>query len=163
MKLKALEIQVQDLDHLGIIAGIVDQMGLVRLMDQALGIHPQQIVSPGQAVKAMILNGLGFVSAPLYLYEGFFAGKATAHLLGEHITPQHLNDDCLGRTLDKVEEYGCSELFSLIAMNAYRVFSLSVRRYHLDSSSFSVHGASEGDSMGTLGGTMVTPKRTDLT
>lgn len=150
MQLKALEIQVQDLDHLGIIAGIVDQMGLVRLIDQALGIHPQQIVSPGQAVKAMILNGLGFVSAPLYLYEGFFEGKATAHLLGEHITPQHLNDDCLGRTLDKVEEYGCSELFSLIAMDAYRVFSLSVRRYHLDSSSFSVHGAYEGDSMGTL-------------
>jgi len=77
----------------------------------------------------MILNGLGFVSAPLYLYEGFFEGKATAHLLGDHITPQHLNDDCLGRTLDKVGEYGCSALFTLIAMHAYRVFSLSVRRY----------------------------------
>ena len=26
--------------------------------------HPLQIISTGQVVKAMILNGLGFVSAP---------------------------------------------------------------------------------------------------
>ena len=120
MKRKQLQIQVQDLDHLGIVAGIVDQMGLVKLVDQALGTHPQQIVSPGQAVKAMIVNGLGFVSAPLYLYEGFFTGKATAHLLGKNIEADHLNDDRLGRTLDKVSEYGSSALFTLIAMNAYK-------------------------------------------
>jgi len=30
----------------------------------------------------MILNGLGFVSA-LYMFEKFFVGKATEHLLGE--------------------------------------------------------------------------------
>ena len=150
MKLEQLQIQVQDLDHLGIVAGIVDQMGLVELVDQAIGTHPQQVVSPGQAVKAMILNGLGFVSAPLYLYEGFFTGKATAHLLGDGIEPKHLNDDCLGRTLDKVSEYGPSALFTLMAMHAYQVFSLSARRYHLDSSSFSVHGTYANDAMGTL-------------
>lgn len=145
-----MQIQVQDLDHLGIVAGIVDQMGLVKLVDQALGTHPQQIVSPGQAVKAMIVNGLGFVSAPLYLYEGFFTGKATAHLLGKNIEADHLNDDRLGRTLDKVSEYGSSALFTLIAMNAYRVFELSVRRYHLDTSSFSVHGTYEGEAIGSI-------------
>jgi transposase len=31
-------------------------------------------------MKAMILNGLGFLSAPLYLFENFFVGKATEHL-----------------------------------------------------------------------------------
>lgn len=49
----------------------------------------------------MILNGLGLVSAPLYLFEKFFVGKATEHLLGEGISPAHLNDDRLGRVLDK--------------------------------------------------------------
>lgn len=43
----------------------------------------------------MILNGLGFVSAPLYLLEKFFIGKATEHLLGEGIHPEHLNNDRL--------------------------------------------------------------------
>ena len=136
-------MEVQDLDHLGIIAGIVDQMGLELRANECLGTHPQQIVSPGQGIKAMILNGLGFVSAPLYLYESFFLGKATSHLLGEGIEPSHLNDDYLGRLLDKIWAYGPSEFFSLIAMDAYRAFGLAAKRYHLDSSSFSVQGAYE--------------------
>ena len=136
-------MEVQDLDHLGIIAGIVDQMGLESRTNDCLGTHPQQIVSPGQGVKAMILNGLGFVSAPLYLYEGFFLGKATSHLLGAGIEARHLNDDYLGRLLDKIWDYGPSQWFSLIALDAYQAFGLESRRYHLDSSSFSVHGAYE--------------------
>lgn len=58
-------------------------MGLVEQINQLLGTHPQENISPGQAVKAMILNGLALVSAPLYLFEKFFVGKATEHLLGE--------------------------------------------------------------------------------
>jgi transposase len=133
-------MDVQDLDHLGIIAGIIDQMGLEARVNECFGTHPQQKVSPGQGLKAMILNGLGFVSAPLYLYEGFFNGKATEHLLGEGIAPEHLNDDYLGRLLDKVWDYGPSALYSRIAMDAYRTFALASRCYHYDSSSFSVHG-----------------------
>jgi hypothetical protein len=66
---EASDIRVQELDHCGIIAGICDEMGLVEQIDRLLGTHPQEIISPGQVVKAMILNGLGFVSAPLYLFE----------------------------------------------------------------------------------------------
>ena len=139
-------MRVEELDHLGLIAGIIDQMGLEERVNECLGTHPQQIVSPGQGVKAMILNGLGFVSAPLYLYEGFFADKATEHLLGEGIEAKHLNDDYLGRLLDKIWEYGASELFSRLAMDAYGRFELELSRYHLDSSSFSVHGAYESEA-----------------
>ena len=59
-----MEIQVKNLDHLGIVAGIVDQIGLVEEIDRLIKPHPQQIISTGQVVKAVILNGLGFVSAP---------------------------------------------------------------------------------------------------
>jgi transposase len=72
MSISASQIKVQDLDHLGIVAGIVDEMGLVEEINQQLGTHPQEIISAGQIVKAMIINGLGFVSAPLYLFEKFF-------------------------------------------------------------------------------------------
>ena len=74
-----LEITVQDIDHCGIIAGICDEMKLVEQVDKLLGNHSQEIISSGQVVKAMILNGLGFLSAPLYLFEKFFVGKATEH------------------------------------------------------------------------------------
>jgi Domain of unknown function (DUF4277) len=53
------EIQVQNLDHLGIVAGIIDEIGLVDQVDELLGIHPQEVVTLGQILKAMILNGLG--------------------------------------------------------------------------------------------------------
>ncbi|NRB08317.1 MAG: DUF4277 domain-containing protein [Richelia sp.] len=83
-------------------AGIIDAMSLVDLFNQLLGAHPQEIITAGQVVKAMILNCLGFFSAALYLFEKFFEGIATEHLLGEGIQPEDLNDDPLGRVLDKL-------------------------------------------------------------
>jgi transposase len=61
-------------------------------------------VSPSRATKAMILNGLGFLFASLYLFGEYFSGKATEHLLGRGIEPEHLNGDRLGRVLDKLFE-----------------------------------------------------------
>lgn len=76
-------LTVKNLDHLGIVAGLVDELGLVEYLNERIGVDPRETVSIGVVVKAMILNGLGFVSAPLYLFEQFFVGKATEHLLGE--------------------------------------------------------------------------------
>jgi transposase len=135
---EASNIRVQDLDHCGLIAGICDAMGLVEQLDRLLGTHPQEIVTPGQAVKAMILNGLGFVSAPLYLLEHFFVGKATEHLLGDGIRPEHLNDDRLGRVLDKLYAVGLTELFVTVALSAARHFGVDMHSLHLDSSSLHV-------------------------
>lgn len=91
MTASPLDIKVQDIDHCGIVAGICDEMNLVEQINRLLGTHSQEIISAGQVVKAMILNGLGFVSAPLYLFEKFFVGKATEHLLGEGI--RHTEDN----------------------------------------------------------------------
>ncbi|WP_019505039.1 IS1634 family transposase [Pleurocapsa sp. PCC 7319] len=138
-----MDIQVKNLDHLGIVAGIVDQIGLVEEIDKQIEQHPQQIISTGQVVKAMILNGLGFVSAPLYLFSEFFVGKATEHLLGEGIKPEHLNDDRIGRALDSLSNQGLTTLFTSIAMLAHQRFNLLTKSLHLDSSSFSLEGSYE--------------------
>lgn len=134
------DIKVQDIDHCGIVAGICDEMNLVEQINRLLGTHAQEIISAGQVVKAMILNGLGFVSAPLYLFEKFFVGKATEHLLGEGIRPEHLNDDRLGRVLDKLYEAGLTEVFVTVALCAARKFGVKMDSLHLDSSSFHVDG-----------------------
>ena len=138
-----MDIQVKNLDHLGIVAGIIDQIGLVEEINRKIEPHPQQIISTGQVVKAMILNGLGFVSAPLYLFSEFFTGKATEHLLGEGIKPEHLNDDRIGKALDSLSKQGLTSLFTSIAMLAHQKFSLATKSLHLDSSSFSVEGSYE--------------------
>ena len=141
-----MDIQVKNLDHLGIVAGIVDQIGLVEEIDRQIKPHPQQIISTGKVVKAMILNGLGFVSAPLYLFQEFFVGKATEHLLGKGIKPEHLNDDRMGRALDSLSAQGLTTLFTSIAMLAHQRFDLSTKSLHLDSSSFNLEGNYEIES-----------------
>ena len=50
---------VQDIDHLGLVAGMVDELGLVELIDALVPQdHSQRSLSVGLLVKAMILNGL---------------------------------------------------------------------------------------------------------
>src|SRR3954470_17805307 len=143
------QIEVQNIDHLGIVAGIVDEIGLVEEIDQLLGTHSQEHVSPGEAVKAMILNGLGFLSAPLYLFEEFFSGKATEHLIGPGIKPEHLNDDRLGRVLDNLFEAGLTEVFVGIASKASKRFGLpKTKSVHLDATSFHLHGRYRDDERG---------------
>ena len=48
-----MEIQVKNIDHLGIIAGIVDQIGLVEEIDRHIEKHPQQLISTGQVVNPL--------------------------------------------------------------------------------------------------------------
>ena len=139
------EIQVQNLDHLGLVAGVIDEMGLVEQINQLVGQQPGEIVSPGHVVKAIILNGLGFVSAPLYMFPKFFAGKATEHLIGEGVQPEHLNDDRLGRVMDKLYLKGLSQLFTIVALGAAQRFGVATESVHLDSTSFHVHGKYENN------------------
>ena len=133
-------LKIENLDHLGLIAGVIDELGLVELLDELFPPHPQNQITTGQVVKAMILNCLGFLSAPLYLFSEFFDSKPVAHLLGEGIEASHLNDDRIGRALDQLWAFGLSGLFVRLAMAAVAKFGVSVKQTHLDSSSLSVHG-----------------------
>lgn len=96
----------------------------MELLDERLGTDPREKISTGVAVKAMLLNGLGFVSAPLYLFEHFFKGKATEKLLGEGIKAENLNDDRLGKALDKLYEGGLSDIFVAISLQAVDKFGV---------------------------------------
>ncbi len=48
-----MEIDVQDIDHLGLIAGIVDEIAIVKIINRLLGIHPLEEISAGHVVKAL--------------------------------------------------------------------------------------------------------------
>ena len=77
-------LQSQRLDHLGIVAGICNEIGLIETIDAQLPDSGRK-VSVGQAVQAMVLNGLGFVSRPLYLSPEFFQNKPTDLLVGAEL------------------------------------------------------------------------------
>ena len=132
------------LDHLGIVAGVCQEIGLAAWLDAQDPTNRQQ-VSVGTATVAMILNGLGFSNRQLYLVPQFFANKPVEHLLGPGITAEMLNDDCLGRTLDWLYTHDLTKLFAGIATRARRIFGVKAEQVHVDTTSFSVSGEySEG-------------------
>jgi transposase len=135
-----VQIDVQDLDHLGIIAGIVDEIGIVEVIDKEIGTDLREKVSAGQIVKAMIINCMGFLTAPLYLFGEFFEGKATEHLIGAGIKAEYLNDSRIGRVLDQIYEYGITILFIKIASLMANRFKIETKLAHIDGTSMAVHG-----------------------
>ncbi len=127
------------LDHLGIVAGVCQEIGLATWLDEQDPSNRQQ-VSVGTATTAMILNGLGFSNRQLYLVPQYFANKPVEHLLGKGITADMLNGDCLGRTLDWLYAHDPTKLFAGITRRARQVFGVSSKQVHVDTTSFSVSG-----------------------
>ena len=141
----AAHYAVQDLDHLGLVAGMVDELGLVELIDRLVPQdHGQRKLSVGLLVKAMILNGLGFVQRTLYLMPRFFQDKPVERLLGPGVLAEHLNDDALGRALDAIYRYGPTELFAPLAAQAVKRLGLACRTGHLDATSLHTDGQRKG-------------------
>ncbi|TAF76671.1 MAG: IS1634 family transposase [Bacteroidetes bacterium] len=140
VKLKPQDIEIQNIDHLGIVAGIIDAIGIVEIINELIGVEKSEKVNAGQVVKAMIINGLGFVSKPLYMFPEYFETMACEHLIGAGVKPEYLNDDKLGRVMDKLFIKGLDTIFFIIAVKAAQKFGVSLSTSHLDSSSMHVHG-----------------------
>jgi transposase len=89
------------LDHLGLVAGMCDELGLGDVIDAATQQNPERRdLTVGEAVKAMVLNGLGFINQALYLVLRFFQHTPTSRLIAPRVAPAQLNDDALSRALD---------------------------------------------------------------
>src|SRR5205807_3135971 len=77
------------------------------------------------------------------LVPQFFANKPVGHLLGPGIEAADLNDDCLDRTLDWLYAQDPTQVFAGIATQARKIFGVSARHVHVDTTSFAVSGAYE--------------------
>jgi transposase len=68
----------QVLDHLGLVAGMCDELAIGHVLDQATHQHPERRdLTVGEAVKAMVLNGLGCINHALYLVPRCFQNNPT--------------------------------------------------------------------------------------
>jgi len=131
----------KELNHLGLVAGMYDELGISTSIDALIAQDMnQRKLSIGQILKAMVLNGLGFSNRCLYLMPHFFDGKPVEHLLGEGVTASDLNDDVTGRMLDSIYEAGGSDLYRVIAKNALQKLGLSCHMSHIDTTTFHTDG-----------------------
>jgi transposase len=118
-----------------------DELSIGDVIDHATQQNPEmRDLTTGEAVNAMVLNGLGLINQALYLVPRFFQTKPTYRLLSPRVTPDQLNDDALGRALDTLYADGVTELYSLLAATAAARLGLTPRVAHLDSTSFHVDG-----------------------
>ena len=132
--------EIKNIDHLGIIAGLIDEIGIVETINSKLGIDPREKISAGVLVKAILINGLGFVSRPLYLFSQFFDDKGIKILLGEDVESDYINDDKIGRVMDKLYKNGLNSLFIEIVLSVIKKFKIDIKYSHLDATSFHLHG-----------------------
>jgi transposase len=78
-----------------------DELGIGDVIDQATHQDPEmRDLTVGEAVKAMVRNGLGFMNHTLYLVPRFFQHTPTYRLMSPRVAPEQRNDDALGRALD---------------------------------------------------------------
>ena len=141
-------LRVSRLDHLGIVSGIIDDLGLVPKIDARLqkDRYGLEEISPGEAIKGMILNGLGFVSKPLSLTPIFFQNKPLELLFRAGVKAEDFNRFKLGRTLDHAFDYGTDKLFSELSFDVCRQEGVDQRFNSEDTTTFSVTGESYPES-----------------
>lgn len=143
------QAKTESLGHLGLIAATIKNSGLMEKVDSQLGVTKG--VKYGQRVGAMILNGLGFINTALYMTPRFFHDKPIDLLLGDGLTAAQLNDDSLGRCLDKIAQYGTTKWFSELALEIVSKAGLLSRTVHIDSTTLSLYGTYEGKTNANLG------------
>lgn len=133
-------VSVERLDHLGIVASVIKDLGIIEMIDARLGLHEQEEITAGEAVAGMVLNGLGFSDRPMTLTPQFFTNKPLDLLFRPGVRAEMFNRFKLGRTLDETYAYGCDRLFSELALSACRQEDIDARFNHLDTTSFSLSG-----------------------
>lgn len=134
-------IETLAMDHHGLVASMCKELKIAQRIDERLlDNDKRQIVSSGQAVVAMILNGLGFTNRRLYLTQQFFEGNPVERLLDANIQASDLTDYTLGHALDEIARYGTSKLFGEVAFGIAVENNLLGNVNHLDTTSISVEG-----------------------
>ena len=112
-------------------------MGFVETIDNSLesGMH----VSPGTVILGLVMNVLCGRS-PLYRVEEFYRMRDVELLLGDGMRAKGLNDDAIGRVLDRIHDYGTWKIFTEVSVRAFRAFVVDCSVVHQDTTSVSVWG-----------------------
>jgi transposase len=130
-------IQACDVRYLPIISAYARTLGVVEEVDRLCG--SKRGVSDGQIVLALIVDALSGRS-PLFRLPQAFAKLDTELVLGAAIPAEKLNDDAVGRALDRIFEVGTGKVLSAVALRAVRLFALDTTHVHHDTTSHSVYG-----------------------
>lgn len=110
--------------------------------------EPNAKVSPGLLIEALVVC-IMCGRKPLWKVEQFWAKQDMELLFKDAgLTYNQLNDDALGRALEKLATLDKKEILSAVSLVLLTAHNLSIDSVHLDTTTISVQGAYENDTFG---------------
>jgi len=83
MKRPEMKLSTLSLDHLGLVAAIFDALGISEVIDELIPKTRDCKLSHSSIIKALIINGLGFVERRLYIFPSYFENLALERLFSQ--------------------------------------------------------------------------------
>ncbi|BAS26273.1 IS1634 family transposase [Limnochorda pilosa] len=131
-----------------LLARLCQQLRIRPIVNAMVRWDPTQCkVSPGTLVVALTLNLL-LDREPLYKVKEFYRRRDLGLLFEEPVDVEALNDDALGRALDRLAEIDLPQILQTVGLSAVHLGEMEVRSVHADTTSVSVYGGfgpTEGD------------------
>jgi len=142
--------RVAPVAHLPLVLGVLRKLEMATLIDSMIPSHPDQVVSAGWAVEALVLSILDGHHA-LYKVGRRLDERGMLPLLQPGLAPESLHDSRLGQTLDALYDANLDTVFSAIALRALDIYRIRSPWLHQDTTTISFYGAyddDEGDHKG---------------
>lgn len=128
----------------GSLAAVCRDLGIAKMVNRLVRWDEKQWkVSPGTRLVALIVNIL-VARRPLYRVWESFEHLDLPILFDEPVELGDLNDDCFGRTLDRLYESDeLRTIVSSVALAATNRLPFGIRSVHADTTTLSLAGAYE--------------------
>ena len=139
---KEVEYRTVQIGTALLVKGILNRLGVVQAIDQALKHQPEIAASYGTLAQALIINRMSLDPQPLYLLPGWVAEHGIDYLLG--IQAEWLDDDRLGAMLEGLADHQV-EIWSAMIGKAVQDFRIELEWLHSDTTSVYFEGAYEDE------------------
>lgn len=134
------DMQVIHARSSSVIAHFCDTLNVVGHINDKVSWDPvRSEMSPGEAVKALIINLL-VKREPLYRVKEFYGNMDIPNLFGKEWQPEDFNDDRLGRALEKMAKSDLPGIYHAISREALLTEGIALDQAHLDTTSLSLQG-----------------------
>jgi len=126
------QYDIQEAGPAPLVGAMCDTIKLTEIADANVFWDEKQCkLSPGTLLKALVINIL-CGRTPLSHVEKFYSEQDTELLFGTDVACNDLNDDALGRMLDKIYVAGPKKIFSALALSAITTDKVEVSTLHGD-------------------------------
>ena len=133
--------------HLPLILGMLRKLEVAALIDDLLPPHPDNVISCGRGVEALVLAILDGDHA-LYKVGSRLEERGMVPMLQAGLERESLNDYRLGQILDRLFAANLNRVFGALALKALEVYAIETPWLHQDTTTLSLYGAYEASEAG---------------